>query len=128
MNGVLQDEMLLQPQNQLMRQQRIRRRGADIKKERAVRFQHATCGGGPLLAPIQITAALRAIGIFSVGDAEIIGRRGDDEIDRGLRETRHAGNAVSVAQIEIGHAAAYPEMRHVQTDCSPAGIACRAFL
>ena len=81
MDRILQNEEIAQAQNELVRQQRIRRRRAEIEKKRAVRFQEPR-GSAP---PIRGTSRdnrrdLRDPNICR-SDAEIVRRRGDDEID-----------------------------------------------
>ena len=83
---VLQDEKFPQPQDQLVREHRIRRRRADIEKKRPVRLKQALDLRGPLLAPVEIGSALRLIGKFPVANPEIVGRRRHHEIDRARRE------------------------------------------
>ena len=62
----------------------------------------------PLAAPLEIIGAFRTIREFSVANAEIVGRRGDDEIDRVFREPAHPVHAVFVVKLA---ARCHPEAR-----------------
>ncbi len=52
------------------------------------------------MAPVEIVFAILPIGIATVCDAEIVRRRGHNEIDCRTRDFGHALETVAVAQIE----------------------------
>src|SRR5438270_12604983 len=86
-----------------MRQERVGWRGAEIKEDRAVGFQDASELGGPFARPLEVIGPLLAIGVTAVGNAEIVGWRGDYQIDRGGGEVGHSDNAILAAEIERRH-------------------------
>ena len=88
MNRVLEDKNLAQTQRHLVRQHRIRRRRADVEKERSVRPKQSPDLRRPFLAPVEIRCAIRGIGKFPVTNAEIVRRRSDHEVDRSRFEPR----------------------------------------
>ncbi len=57
---------------------------ADVKEERAVRGQDAGDGGQPLPRPSQVGPTGQRVVVRAVTNAEVVGRRGDDDVD-GIR-------------------------------------------
>ena len=102
-NRVLQNKEIAKLKNDFVRQHRIRRRGADVEKERAVRFESSPNLHGPRRAPFQIRLSILTIGIFAVSNAEIVGRRRDDKIHIFARETGHSFHTILETQIKFRH-------------------------
>src|SRR5439155_4466324 len=74
MDRILENEQIAQPQDELMWQQGIRRRGSKVKKERTRGFQDSPDVCGPLVAPIKIAFAILLIRVTTVRDSQIVGR------------------------------------------------------
>src|SRR5580700_11984623 len=86
-----------------MWQHRIRRGRANIEKEGTARFQHAPNFRGPFPAPLQIRLSILPVGKLTVTNAKIVRRRGHDQVDLSIRQTRHAFHAILPTKIELHH-------------------------
>ncbi len=103
--GVLEDEgnvVSSQGQQQLVREKRVGRGSADVEKEGAVFLEDALDGEGPGAAPGEVIVARLFVFVFSIVDSEIIGRRGNDEVDGRFRQFGHAFEAIGGLECENG--------------------------
>jgi phage pi2 protein 07 len=87
----------------LMRQHRIRWRGADVKKKRSISSQQSSNLRRPSAAPIQIRLSILAVGKFAVPNSQIVGWRGHHKIDTFTSQTRHSLNAILLMKVESSH-------------------------
>src|SRR5918993_1449369 len=85
------------------RRPRVGRARAHVEEQRAVGLQHPRRRSYPGIGPLQVLGRGQGVLITVVADAQVIGRRGDDDVDtvsRQLTEYLHA-----IAEIEPAGAA-----------------------
>ena len=103
MNGVLQYKEVAQFHHELMGQHWAGWCRTNVEKKRSLAFHDPPYFCSPFSTPLQIRFSILLVGIFSVFDSEVIGRRSHDQIDGLVFEPRHSLNAVLLAEIEPGH-------------------------
>ncbi len=105
-NGVLQNKSAGargQLYYNLMRQHRIRWRGANVKEKRSIPSQQSSNLRRPFAAPIQIRLSILAVDILPVANSQIVGWRGHDKIDTFISQTRHSLKAILLVKVETSH-------------------------
>lgn len=88
-----------QREDELVGKQRVHGRSAHVQEERSVLNHDSSEFGHPLAAPAEELPARCGVFETFVGDAEIIGGRGDDQIDGFRGEGGQDGQAVAVEEI-----------------------------
>ncbi|MEI9893330.1 MAG: hypothetical protein WDN28_05370 [Chthoniobacter sp.] len=101
-DGILQAEEVLKRQDELVREQRIRRRCTDVEEERSVGLEHAADFRRPAAGPFEVVRARGVVAETRVADIEIVGRRSDDDIDRFGGKIGHTFEAIAEMKIEAG--------------------------
>ncbi len=71
---------------------------ADVKEERAVGREHAGDRRQPASRPAQVGLPGQRVVVRPVADAEVVGRRGDDDVDRVRFEPRQEIEAIAVEE------------------------------
>ena len=102
--GVLENELRRgfgECKEEFVGKERVLWSGPDVEEERTVRFQKAVDFGGPFLAPLDELSALRSVFVGPVLDADIVGWRGDDEVDGLVGHLAHSGE--TVFEVEVDH-------------------------
>ena len=94
MNDVLQPQVRPRRLRDVERGPRVARLGADVQEQRAVGPQHARGRRNPGVGPGQIVGLRQRVLVAAVLDAEVIGRRRDDDVDALGRELAEHFQAV----------------------------------
>ena len=81
-DGVLQVEALPRRLGDVHRRPGIGGLGAEVQEQRAFRLQHARRSRRPGFGPLQVFRTRKAVVVRAVFDAEVVGRRRDDDGDR----------------------------------------------
>ena len=102
--GVLEVEELGpgEGEEELVGKEGIAGAAADVEEERSVLDEDAPHFGGPLAAPLEEGLPRGGVAKAAVVDPEIVGRRGDHQVDAASREFAHPLQAVAVMQVDLG--------------------------
>ena len=73
---------------------------ANIQKERAVVAKDAPDFRCPAFTPLKKAVPRRVVIVRSVFNPQVIGRRGDDQVDAFALEISHATEAITVMELE----------------------------
>lgn len=101
--GVLQDELIPELQDKLMRHVGVFWGSTDVEEKRAVGPETAFHLGRPFERPVEVVFPFQGILVFAVFNSEIVGWRGDYQVDGFVGDVlAHAGNAIAVVEGEVG--------------------------
>lgn len=104
MKGVLELEKARRGQGEdnLVGEERIARGRSYIQKEGAFFFEKTMHFPGPVAAPKEIGVAILVVLVTTVVDAEIVGRRGHDDIDGPVVQFAHSCETVLMMKVNSG--------------------------
>src|SRR6185436_14625425 len=97
-NRVLQLEMRTRGLRDVQRRPRVGRLAADVQEERPLAGQRSRRELYPVARPFQVARARHRVVVGAIPDAQVVGRRGDDGVDRAFGEPRE--EIERVAEIE----------------------------